>query len=104
MLTSSEHDQVVARISHLPQILSSALALQMLKINEENLNLAGQGLRDLTRLASADSGLWSQILLENQREIKPALSGIIMSLQQLLNNLHARDINSIEKFIKDGNL
>ena len=103
-LTSAEHDQVVARISHLPQILSSALASQMLKINEENLNLAGQGLRDLTRLASADSGLWSQILLENQREIKPALLEMIQKLQQLLNNLDARDINSIEKFIKDGNL
>jgi prephenate dehydrogenase len=103
-LTSAEHDQVVARISHLPQILSSALASQMLKINEENLNLAGQGLRDLTRLASADTGLWSQILLENQREIKPALLEMIQKLQQLLNNLDARDINSIEKFIKDGNL
>ena len=48
-LNSKEHDDLVAKISHIPQILSSVIAGSLSSLSSENLNLAGQGLRDLNR-------------------------------------------------------
>ena len=58
-MSSAEHDLTVAKLSHLPQILSSSLAASLLEVSEDNLNISGQGIRDLTRLANSDSKLWS---------------------------------------------
>ena len=60
-LTSKEHDETVALLSHLPQILSSLLASKLNDVDPNKLNLAGQGLRDVTRLAASDAKLWAQI-------------------------------------------
>ena len=68
-LTSKEHDETVALLSHLPQILSSLLASKLNDVDPNKLNLAGQGLRDVTRLAASDAKLWAQILSSNKDSI-----------------------------------
>ena len=82
-MSAIEHDQIVAKISHLPQILSTLLAGQMLDTASESLNLSGQGLRDLTRLASSDPKLWSQILYSNKKVVSQLLEQLIGELQNL---------------------
>jgi len=101
-LKSEEHDQVVAQISHLPQILSSLLAGSLEEISTQNLNLAGQGLRDLTRLASADADLWSQILIENNKSITPILDSIIDRLEEIKRDIANKNQNSVIDFINQG--
>lgn len=101
-LTPQEHDLVVAKISHLPQILSSALAMQLLDVSEENLNIAGQGLRDVTRLAQSDPLLWSEILIQNRSAIKPALSQIIDQLTELNKSLDNANKDDLFKFLNSG--
>ena len=101
-MSSLEHDQTVAKISHLPQILSSLLAGSLLDISSDNLNLSGQGLRDLTRLANSDSNLWSEILLTNKGVISPLLDQLISDLQSLKSSLGKKDQQIIE-FIEKGN-
>jgi len=86
-LSSKEHDDLVAKISHLPQILSTVIAGSLENISNENLNLAGQGLRDLTRLASADALLWSQILTENLGCITPVIDSVISHLQDVKQSI-----------------
>ena len=101
-MSSLEHDQTVATISHLPQILSSLLAGALHDISTDNLNLSGQGLRDLTRLANSDSKMWSEIFLTNRKVISPLLDEIINNLQSLKNSLNKND-NQVFEFMEKGN-
>ena len=101
-MSAAEHDEIVAKISHLPQILSSALAGQLIDIAENKLNLAGQGLRDITRLAQADSNLWSQILLSNNQALTPVLEKLISDLQSLQKNIAANDSATTKDFLSKG--
>ena len=102
-LTSKEHDELVAKISHIPQILSSVIAGSLESLSTENLNLAGQGLRDLTRLASADAALWSQILTENHASIAPVIDSIINDLERVKQSIEDSDLSELNKFLIKGN-
>lgn len=64
-LKPTEHDQAVALISHLPQVISSLVAARLVSASHTSLELAGQGLRDVTRIAASDPSLWVQILALN---------------------------------------
>ena len=68
-MTTEEHDRAVAVVSHLPQVVSSAVAAELNRAHETDLNLAGQGVRDVTRIAGSDSALWQQILSHNAGEV-----------------------------------
>ena len=60
-----EHDRGVALVSHVPQVVASLLAARLLGASEVVPSLAGQGLRDTTRIAASDPELWIQILGAN---------------------------------------
>jgi len=101
-MSAAEHDEVVAKISHIPQILSTALSASLLNISDEKLNLSGQGLRDLTRLADADSNLWSQILLENRERLTPAISDLLAQLEKVQEFLHENNSEKMREFLTKG--
>jgi prephenate dehydrogenase len=76
LMSPERHDRLVAFVSHLPQVASTALmALAATEEADEPeiLLLAAGGFRDLTRLASSNPALWSQILLANREAIAEAL-------------------------------
>lgn len=81
IMNAPEHDQMVARVSHLPHLMSAALVNNLLA-KPETLALAGGGLRDSTRTAASDPDLWKDILLLNAEAIVPELE----SMQRLLQN------------------
>ncbi|WP_136707272.1 prephenate dehydrogenase [Agromyces sp. H66] len=64
-LTPEQHDRAVALVSHVPQVVSSLMARRLIEAPHVALNLAGQGLRDVTRVAASDPELWVQILGQN---------------------------------------
>lgn len=64
----SEHDEVVARVSHLPHVLAAVGAQVSLRDAREK-DLGGGGLRDTTRVAAGDPAMWTGILLENQQAV-----------------------------------
>ena len=86
-MAASEHDVAVALVSHAPQVISSALAAQLLPAKELHISVAGQGLRDMTRIASSDSDLWLDILSENAGPVSEVLSGVVFELQEVLHAL-----------------
>ena len=102
-LNSKEHDQLVAKLSHLPQILSTLIAGSLKEMTSEDLNLAGQGLRDVTRLASADPSLWSQILTENRKSIEPIIETMINQLESVKSCIKSSDEEGVKRFIITGN-
>ena len=97
----SEHDSAVALVSHLPQILSSALAATLEDAPAEWLDLSGTGLRDTTRIAASNSKLWREIISANSQAIRPLLERVIAELSDLSTSLENPD--SVEEFIKSGN-
>lgn len=70
------HDQAVALVSHAPQIISTLMASRLRSAPEEFLELAGGGVRDVTRVAASDPGLWVQILGANAGRVRPVLEAI----------------------------
>ena len=59
------HDEAVALVSHLPQVAASLVAARLVGAPDSAVALAGQGLRDVTRIAASDPVLWAQILAGN---------------------------------------
>jgi prephenate dehydrogenase len=64
-MTAADHDRWVALVSHVPHLVSVAMAARLELAQDDALALAGQGLRDVTRIAAGDTGLWTQILAAN---------------------------------------
>lgn len=87
-MSAEEHDGAVAQISHLPQIAASLLASRLQDTSVQALQLAGNGLRDTTRIAGSDASLWVQILTANAQEILPELHGMKADLDRLINTLN----------------
>jgi prephenate dehydrogenase len=83
-MTPEAHDDAVAYLSHLPQIVASALMhLVGEKAGEDGLALAGRGLRDTTRLASSPADIWRDIALTNHDNIGPAIDELIEVLVRM---------------------
>lgn len=100
-----EHDQAVALVSHLPQIVSSLLASQLEGAPAEWLDLAGSGLRDTTRIAASSPTLWREIISANSQALVPLIDRLIEALRDL-NRVLATESSSelaVEEFIKAGN-
>ena len=100
-MSASHHDSAVALVSHLPQIVASLLAAQLKGAKSEDLDLAGGGLRDTTRIAASDPELWQEIIASNAREILPLLINLQNDLGSLINSLD--DPAKVGSFITAGN-
>src|SRR5699024_9704167 len=82
-MSTEDHDSAVAQISHLPQIAASLLASRLQDTSVQALQLAGNGLRDTTRIAASEGSLWVQILTANAEQILPELYGMKEDLDRL---------------------
>jgi prephenate dehydrogenase len=102
IMNAPAHDSLLARISHLPQITSTALAGAIEQLGDD-LNLSGQGLRDMTRIANSDGELWSEILLENQNEVLKAISEYQQIIANLKDALESRDESALKNLFINGN-
>jgi prephenate dehydrogenase len=86
----AEHDAWVALVSHAPHVVASAMAARLAGAPGGALGLAGQGLRDVTRIAAGDSGLWAQILAANAAPVAEVLAAVSADLAAAASSL--RDV------------
>jgi prephenate dehydrogenase len=100
VMSAVEHDQIVARTSHLPQLLAMALALSL---EPRDQALAGPGLRDMTRLAGSGPNMWNDILVSNADNISAALGVCMTQLQNLTGMALAGDEAALEHAILRAN-
>ncbi|CAB4340170.1 MAG: prephenate dehydrogenase [Actinobacteria bacterium] len=100
--SAQDHDRAVALVSHAPQIVASVLAGQLQHALDSDVALAGQGVRDTTRIASSDSALWSQILLGNAKEVASQISQISMRLDQVAKALQTGSNVVVLQALTDG--
>ena len=97
ILSAEEHDRVMAYVSHLPQLVASALMEAVgAAAGSDGLRMAGRGLVDTTRLASSPADVWRDICLTNADAIGDALDCLIARLTQLRGDLrHGEAIEAI---------
>ena len=99
-LSALDHDRAVAKISHLPQIASSLIAKQLTGTPAEWMELAGQGLRDTTRIAGSDESLWKEIIYSNRTELRQLLINLQNDVQAMIDSLN--DPEEIAALIAQG--
>lgn len=101
-LNAAQHDQLVAQVSHLPQVLAIALVNTVAGDEASDdapdlaLQLAGGGFRDMTRIASSSFDVWRDILVGNERALHDALGRFRRTLRGLRNRLLEDDLDALE--------
>lgn len=88
-LDADAHDAAVAVVSHVPQVASSLVAARLRGAAPEALGLAGQGLRDVTRVAGSDPALWTSILAANAAAVRDVLTALRDDLDGVVQALDA---------------
>jgi prephenate dehydrogenase len=80
MMSPAEHDRWVALVSHVPHLVAAAMAAQCADAPPGALALAGPGLRDVTRIAAGDAGLWTEILAANAAQVREIVRAMVGQL------------------------
>jgi prephenate dehydrogenase len=104
-LTSTGHDRVFAMVSHLPQLLSSALAATIKDQPDAValMRLSGSGYKDMTRLSASSWSIWQDIFKTNRTELAQALELLIDKLIIAHKELEAKsetDLSTINQWFE----
>lgn len=89
VMDADAHDRAVALVSHTPQLLSSLVAARLKGADETAVRLCGQGIRDVTRIAASDPGMWIDILSANPGPVADVLAEIATDLDETVRSLRA---------------
>lgn len=96
LMNPQEHDKVLAHISHLPHIAAYGL---IEAIPDKYLEFAPPGLKDTTRIAASDPNVWSEICMENSKNLVECLDSYIKVLSLYRKSIVSKDPqNLIAKF------
>ncbi len=85
----AEHDAAVALVSHVPHVVSVLTAGLLASAPRDHVELAGPGLRDVTRIAGSATGMWVQILRSNSGAVLELLRALRSDLDRVLDALTA---------------
>ncbi|WP_433755268.1 prephenate dehydrogenase [Nocardia sp. CA-135398] len=96
MMTPSEHDRAIARISHVPYLVACALAASVQGADDAVSRLRGAGIREAARVAAGDTALWRDILRANATEVSKVLSEIATELTTVAASMCSDSAELIE--------
>jgi prephenate dehydrogenase len=103
-LTAEEHDRVVARVSHAPQLLATALACAVARHRTEaDLQLAGSGFSEMVRLAASRWSMWEDICRTNADEIAVALDEVISEMEAARSSIASGDFDGVGAAFEKAN-
>ena len=95
MLPPDEHDRLCAWISHVPQMISTALAAALVEeFGPEAPLLAagGRALQEMTRISASPYSMWRDVAISNKKNLEDALSKVEQRLAHLRENLATRQL------------
>ncbi len=96
----SEHDELVAYISHLPHLVAAALVNLVERRKPGAFDFIGNGFRDMTRIASGPPDMWSQIALSNREEIRRSVDRLIEELETVRRNVANASDMELRAFLR----
>ncbi len=99
MMSPEEHDAALASTSHLPHLVASILAEATPR---ENLPLTATGWQDTTRIAAGDAELWTQILLDNRRNVLNSLARFEKTMQAARRAIERGDAKTLRRLLTEA--
>lgn len=97
-----QHDEKVARISHLPHMMAAVTTLAALHDDPAAVACVAGGFRDTTRVAGGDPGLWTGIATANQAALLGQLQGARRRLEQLIELVEKQDAAGLRRFLTEA--
>jgi prephenate dehydrogenase len=103
-VTAEEHDRTVARMSHVPQLVATALACTAARhSNQDDLRLAGTGFSEMVRLGGSRWSVWKDICRTNGDEICLALDDVISELEAVRSSISSGDFEGLGDAFETAN-
>lgn len=105
VLTAEEHDQITGMLSHLPHVIAAGLVNQSKDFNKKHprsRQLAAGGFRDITRIASSDPQMWTDILLSNKETLLALMTSWQKEMQQVTTWLQTENKAAIFQFFSEA--
>jgi len=91
-LSPQDHDRLIGEISHVPHAVAAALVAMQ---DDAALPLCGKGFLDATRIAAGDGGLWRDIFMDNQDNLRVGIGRLMGELSQLLARMENGDAEKV---------
>jgi len=101
VMDAETHDLAVALVSHAPQVISALMASRLAGAPPEHVQLAGPGLRDVTRIAASDGSMWLEILSGNADKVRAVLEAVRADLDAAIEAL-GTDPSDVAKVLDAG--
>jgi prephenate dehydrogenase len=97
ILDAEVHDEIVTWTSHVPQLVSTALAVSVMENVRvpEDLELSAGGLRDASRLADSSYRVWRDICHTNLDNLEQALTTFAQAIEHLRDSLKSRELEHL---------
>jgi prephenate dehydrogenase len=95
---ASDHDRTMAWCSHLPQLVSNALA-GALEVEGFEVDSLGPGGKDMVRLAASNPLMWRDLFQSSGPEVAPALRSVARALESIADLLEAGDADAVASFM-----
>lgn len=101
-IDAKTHDEIVANVSHLPQLLAVSLVNTITNFGSktESIEFAAGGFRDMTRIASSNFEIWESIFSVNKKNITSSINNLIEKLEQFKSSLEVEDFIKISKLFE----
>ena len=101
-LPAKNHDELFAKTSHLPHVISYALMDSIFKdLSDETFLYSGGSLESYTRIASSDPLMWKDIMIANEKSIVESIENFKESLDALLEMIKKKDSHELINFFTD---
>ena len=99
-IDAATHDRMLAAVSHLPHVLANVLVTQAASSVDkgEPIPRTGPSFRDMTRVAGANSDIWTGIYLTNKEAIADEIDGVIAQLQAIAESFRKADEQRIREW------
>lgn len=98
-MTAREHDDAVAAVSHLPQVVASAL-VNLVARHDGRLQLAAGGFRDVTRIALSEPSWWVDVLAENREAVTALVRELAEELAEWAHRIEGSDRDGIGRLLE----
>ncbi len=89
IMDAAVHDHAVALTSHAPHLIATLMATRLEHATDTSIRVSGQGIRDVTRIAAGDPGLWTDILEANADAVADVLDAYATDLEHTITTLRA---------------
>jgi len=98
-LNAKEHDEIIAKVSHIPHVV--ALAVKAMNIGTDNELYAGGSYKSATRVAQINSALWAGLMSDNRDNLVKSIEELEEQIKKLKEAIEKGDPENLEKLLNE---